>query len=341
MKTKTFLKKTSFERFRMINWSILGHLCFTAGNILWIVSPAMCWVIGTPSVCFDVEVAAAVCFVFDGTFQLVEFWCLDYEHRLVGGYLHIYGGGIGSSPFRKKLESVNWLLLTHLFFFYGALGDVATGSIDTWTDTPDTTWWSMWSDFIASSLWFLSSVFSIILWYLDTSAREHYQARIQQKMFPSLCQSHVADFEPTDTERNSENYVKSNLPRRVVWFSVTGWSVWLYALASLIYAAGSFACYFYTNGYCWLTELVAACVFFLQGILDMIEFYRRRYYEELDMADEQDSINVFMENNNIVMPINIGHQPYDSGSHGSGSLETFTGSGSFETLISTSLNIND
>jgi hypothetical protein len=50
------------------------------------------------------------------------------------------------------MESVNWFLLTHLFFFYGALGDVTTGSIDAWTNTPYTTWWSMWSDFSASML---------------------------------------------------------------------------------------------------------------------------------------------------------------------------------------------
>lgn len=78
-----------------------------------------------------------------------RFLILIYQ---VGGYLHIYGGGIGTTPFRQKLESVNWFLLLHLFFFYGALGDVMTASIDSWTDNPNTTWWSMWSDFIASIL---------------------------------------------------------------------------------------------------------------------------------------------------------------------------------------------
>lgn len=109
------------------------------------------------------------------TLSQIEIWCLDYEYRIVGGYLHIYGGkaflytseasslhilctdlfcagGTGTSSRRQRMESVNWFLLMHLFFFYGALGDVTTACIDSFTDTDNTTWWSMWSDFFASSL---------------------------------------------------------------------------------------------------------------------------------------------------------------------------------------------
>lgn len=117
------------------------------------------------------------------------------------------------------------------------------------------------------------------------------------------------------------------LPKSVMWVSVTGWSVWLYALASAIYVSGAFSCYFYEDGKCWLVEIVAAVIFFMQGILDMVDFYRRKIYIDLDLADEQDSVNVFLERNKIILPLKTPSLTYE-GSHSS--LESLGSFGSSE-----------
>eukprot|EP01126_Amoeba_proteus_P016146 TRINITY_DN17406_c0_g1_i1.p1 TRINITY_DN17406_c0_g1~~TRINITY_DN17406_c0_g1_i1.p1 ORF type:complete len:339 (-),score=21.02 TRINITY_DN17406_c0_g1_i1:91-1107(-) len=279
-----FLKKRHYERLYRVPWAIAGHVFFTVGNILWIVSPAMCWVYGTPGICYNIEFVAAVCFLFNGTFQLLEIWCLDYEYRLVGGYLQIYGGGIGTDPIRTGFESINWFFLMHLFFFYGALGDVTTGSIDSWTNYSNTTWWSMWSDFIASTLWFISAIFAIICWFLNSDSRIFHKARIVERMFPCFL---------PDSGHSNPLY-NSSTRSSEVWFSFSGWSQWLYALASLIYMGGAFLCYYFSDGNCWAPQLLAATIFFLQGVFDMVDFYRRRFNYEMDLADEQDSLNLYL-----------------------------------------------
>lgn len=148
----------------------------------------------------------------------------------------------------------------------------------------------------------ISAIFSVVLWYLDTAAREFHNARIQQKMFSRTPNDNVRDSDDI-TSASINNDPSSNLPRRVMWISMTGWSVWTYVLASIIYAYGAVACYLYEDGRCWIVELVAAVVFFVQGIFDMIDFYRRKYYTELDLADEQDSVNIFLERNKMILPL--------------------------------------
>lgn len=109
------------------------------------------------------------------------------------------------------------------------------------------------------------------------------------------------------------NEAVQHLPTSVTWLDVTGWSVWLYALASAIYMTGAFMCYFFEDGKCWAVELVAAIVFFMQGILDMVDFYRRRFYTELDLADEQESVNLYLERNKLMLPLSTNTPTYEGG----------------------------
>jgi len=168
-----------------------------------------------------------------------------------------------------------------LFFFYGALGDVANASIDWWTaDSIYTEWWSLWADVAASSLWLISSIFCFILWVLDKQARRHHNAHIQTRLFM------WGTREAEDSRGRPQLYVSD----------LEGWAMWIYLVASSIYVVGAVLCYYYNDGRCWIVQVTAAGLFLIEGILSIYDS-RRMDEDEFDTIatmDETESINIYL-----------------------------------------------
>lgn len=255
---------------RFINWPIVASFWFFVAALLWTICPLWCWISNEEDeecdyVCF----AGAICFVINGVCSVIDWW----DMRSTSPYM-IYGGGGVTKPW---IEKIDWFLISNISFFFGAFGDVCTTTIDSWIlkDNKELgATFAGYSDIFATHLWVVSGLSQMMVWYLNSAARKLHDSPIQYSMRPCYAPSSPAK------HLNKE---------RVLLFDWNGWGDWLFLPGGLLYALGSYRCFWYPIFHeCWAIQTAAGLAYLINSISYMPSIYLKykypRYYD-LDHAN--------------------------------------------------------